>query len=247
MRLIVSEKKDAAKRVAEILAVGKPTAEKVYTTDVFNFRRDGEDWVSIGLRGHIMEVDFPEEYAKWRLDDLADLVNAAVVKLPQETGIITSLKNIATISVPEPRMLTIQPFDPTALQQIERAIMESDLGLTPSSDGKAIRPPQPPRTDAPPTGSVKPPQNLAAAGPRAHTSPAVLSPLPTSPNLPRRQGAPWTSLASDRPAPVLSPRGGTPPPPTKPAAAALSRKCPPGAARRSSTFSSSPAPAPASG
>ncbi|HWE81134.1 MAG TPA: ribosome recycling factor, partial [Gaiellaceae bacterium] len=47
-------------------------------------------------------------------------------------GTASPLKNIATISVPEPRMLTVQPFDPSSIKQIERAIMESNLGLTPS-------------------------------------------------------------------------------------------------------------------
>ncbi|MDZ4065118.1 MAG: toprim domain-containing protein, partial [Coriobacteriia bacterium] len=60
MRLVVSEKNIAARRIAEILAVGKPTADKVYNTPVYKFRRDGEDWVSIGLKGHILGVDFPE-------------------------------------------------------------------------------------------------------------------------------------------------------------------------------------------
>lgn len=95
MRLIVSEKKDAAKRIAEILAVGAPKAEQVYTTPVHRFRRDGDDWVSIGLRGHIMEVDFPDQYAKWRLEDLQDLVDAPVLKLPHERGIIQSLRSLA--------------------------------------------------------------------------------------------------------------------------------------------------------
>lgn len=58
MNLVISEKNLAAKRIAEILAVGKPRADKVYTTPVYEFRRDGEDWVSVGLKGHIMEVDF---------------------------------------------------------------------------------------------------------------------------------------------------------------------------------------------
>ena len=58
MNLVISEKNIAARRIAEIMAVGKPTTEKVYTTPVYRFRRDGEDWVSIGLKGHIMEVDF---------------------------------------------------------------------------------------------------------------------------------------------------------------------------------------------
>ena len=51
-------------------------------------------------------------------------------------GQATPLKQLATINVPEPRMLTIQPFDPTSIKTIEKAIMESDLGLQPSNDGK---------------------------------------------------------------------------------------------------------------
>ena len=62
-------------------------------------------------------------------------------------GTATPLKNIATINVPEPRLLTIQPFDPSAMKQIERAIMESNLGLTPSNDGKVIRLPIPQLTE----------------------------------------------------------------------------------------------------
>jgi ribosome recycling factor len=54
-------------------------------------------------------------------------------------GTATPLKNLATIGVPDPRQLTIQPFDPTALKSIEKAIQDSDLGLTPSNDGKLIR------------------------------------------------------------------------------------------------------------
>ena len=62
-------------------------------------------------------------------------------------GTPTPLKNLATINTPEPRMLTIQPFDPSAIKQIEKTIMESDLGLTPSSDGKLIRLPIPQLTE----------------------------------------------------------------------------------------------------
>ncbi len=95
MRLVVSEKNIAARRIAEILAVGKPQNDKVYTTPVYRFRRDGEDWVSIGLKGHIMKVDFPEGFGKWRLDELDDLVRADVEKLPAERGIIRSVQNLA--------------------------------------------------------------------------------------------------------------------------------------------------------
>jgi ribosome recycling factor len=62
-------------------------------------------------------------------------------------GTPTPLKNLATINAPEPRLLSIQPFDPSAIKQIEKAIQESDLGLTPSSDGKVIRLPIPQLTE----------------------------------------------------------------------------------------------------
>ena len=62
-------------------------------------------------------------------------------------GTPTPLKNLATIGAPEPRLLTIQPFDPTAMKAIEKAIQESDLGLTPSNDGKMIRLPIPQLTE----------------------------------------------------------------------------------------------------
>ena len=58
-------------------------------------------------------------------------------------GTKTPLKQLATIGVPEARMLTIQPFDPGSVRAIEKAIQESDLGLTPSNDGKLIRLPMP--------------------------------------------------------------------------------------------------------
>jgi ribosome recycling factor len=59
----------------------------------------------------------------------------------------TPLKQLATINAPEPRLLTVQPFDPNSLSSIERAIQESDLGLTPSNDGKVIRLPIPQLTE----------------------------------------------------------------------------------------------------
>jgi ribosome recycling factor len=62
-------------------------------------------------------------------------------------GTATPLKNLATINAPEPRLLTIQPFDPTSIKQIEKTIQESDLGLTPSNDGKVIRLPIPQLTE----------------------------------------------------------------------------------------------------
>ena len=62
-------------------------------------------------------------------------------------GTPTPMIQLATISVPEPRSLMIRPFDASTLRTIERAILASDLGLTPNNDGKAIRLNLPPLTE----------------------------------------------------------------------------------------------------
>jgi len=62
-------------------------------------------------------------------------------------GTPTPLNNMATISAPEARLLSIQPYDASQIKAIEKAIQESDLGLTPSNDGKVIRLPIPALTE----------------------------------------------------------------------------------------------------
>src|SRR5512145_24579 len=62
-------------------------------------------------------------------------------------GAPTPLLQLATVSVPEPRMLAIRPFDATTIKAIERSILASDLGLTPNNDGKIIRLNLPPLTE----------------------------------------------------------------------------------------------------
>jgi ribosome recycling factor len=54
-------------------------------------------------------------------------------------GTQTPLKQLATISAPEARLLTVQPYDKSSIKAIERSIQESDLGLTPNNDGQIIR------------------------------------------------------------------------------------------------------------
>jgi ribosome recycling factor len=76
----------------------------------------------------------------------------------------TPLRQLATINVPEPRMLTVQPYDPSSVKTIERAIQESDLGLTPSNDGKTIRLPIPQLTEERRKELVKVVKHLAEEG-----------------------------------------------------------------------------------
>jgi ribosome recycling factor len=65
---------------------------------------------------------------------------ALVERLPVEYyGTMTPLNQMASIAAPEPRLLVIKPWDPSALADIERAILKSDLGLTPMNDGTLIR------------------------------------------------------------------------------------------------------------
>ncbi len=65
---------------------------------------------------------------------------ALVERLPVDYyGTNTPMIQLASISVPEPRQLLIRPFDPASLKDLERAILVSDLGLTPNNDGKVIR------------------------------------------------------------------------------------------------------------
>ena len=62
-------------------------------------------------------------------------------------GAPTPLKQIATIGVPEPRLLVIRPFDPGSLGAIEKALLASDVGITPNNDGKLIRLSVPPLSE----------------------------------------------------------------------------------------------------
>ena len=78
-------------------------------------------------------------------EDLAGIrtgrANPALVEKMQVEyyGSPTPLQQLASVGVPEPRTLLIRPYDPSTLRDIERAILSSNLGLTPNSDGKAIR------------------------------------------------------------------------------------------------------------
>jgi ribosome recycling factor len=62
-------------------------------------------------------------------------------------GTLTPINQLATLAVPESRLISIQPWDVSVIKEIEKAILRSDLGLTPSSDGKIVRIAVPPLTE----------------------------------------------------------------------------------------------------
>jgi ribosome recycling factor len=79
-------------------------------------------------------------------------------------GAMTSLKQLATISAPEARLLTVTPFDKSSIKSIEKAIIESDVGLTPGNDGNVIRLSVPELTEERRRELVKVVRNIAEDG-----------------------------------------------------------------------------------
>ena len=79
-------------------------------------------------------------------------------------GTQTPLKQLATVSAPEARLLTVQPYDKSSIKGIERAILESDVGLTPNNDGQIIRLQVPELTEERRRELVKVVRNLAEEG-----------------------------------------------------------------------------------
>ena len=79
-------------------------------------------------------------------------------------GAHSPLNQVATVSAPEARLLVIQPFDRSAIGEIEKAILKSDLGLTPNNDGKVIRVPIPQLTEERRKELVKVVRHIAEEG-----------------------------------------------------------------------------------
>ncbi len=84
MKLVVTEKNIAAEKIGQMLATGKPKKDEVYSVPVYRFDHEGEQWVTIGLKGHILGVDFPEQlvYKKrggWMgIDEDGTIIEASV-------------------------------------------------------------------------------------------------------------------------------------------------------------------------
>ena len=95
MKLIISEKEIAARRIAQILSDNGVKEEKVYGVPVHSFLFNGTEYKSIGLKGHILKVDFPPEYANWIKVPPQDLIDAKLEKKPIEKRIIQALNKIS--------------------------------------------------------------------------------------------------------------------------------------------------------
>lgn len=90
MHLIITEKHDAAKRIAQILADSKPRSQRVGGVEIFRF----DDKVVLGLSGHIVGVDYPAGYNSWQKVDCKDLIRAEIVTRPIQEKIISALRSL---------------------------------------------------------------------------------------------------------------------------------------------------------
>ncbi|MEE9150548.1 MAG: DNA topoisomerase I [Thermoplasmata archaeon] len=95
--LVVCEKQNAAKRIADILSKGKVKEQKTHNVSVYVFKREGEDFSIIGLRGHILELDYPEQYRGWYRIKPQELTHIAPEKKvsKQSKNIVFALKELA--------------------------------------------------------------------------------------------------------------------------------------------------------
>jgi DNA topoisomerase-1 len=95
--LVICEKQNAAKRIAAILSNGKARGEFYQKVPVYNFQKEGEEFSVIGLRGHILELDYPEEFRRWHRIKPRELTHIAPEKKVSAgaKNIVSALKDLA--------------------------------------------------------------------------------------------------------------------------------------------------------
>jgi DNA topoisomerase-1 len=92
--LVVAEKFNTALRIAVVLSDGRMKRNRIAGTNVFEFERPDGEYAVAGLRGHIVELDYPKEFAEWSLAGLPGLLEAEPLKRVTEGGIVSALQSI---------------------------------------------------------------------------------------------------------------------------------------------------------
>ena len=94
MKLVICEKNISARNIAYILSGGNVKNIRIGKTPVYEFKKDDEIWNVIGLRGHIISLDYPSKFKWWKEDDLKELINEEPCRIVSEKDIAFSLKNL---------------------------------------------------------------------------------------------------------------------------------------------------------
>src|SRR5215210_927902 len=95
MRLIISEKANAAKKVAQFLAEGTVKDGKHRSVPHHTFKWGGEECVSVGLKGHVLNPEYPEEYSNWQKVEPSSLIDAEIQKNVSEKGVAEAVRSLA--------------------------------------------------------------------------------------------------------------------------------------------------------
>ena len=95
MRLIISEKANAAKKIAQFLAEGPVKEGKHRSVPHHTFRWKGEECVSVGLKGHVLNPEYPDEYSNWQKVEPSELIDAEILKSVSEKGVANAVKSLA--------------------------------------------------------------------------------------------------------------------------------------------------------
>ena len=108
MKLVICEKNISARRIAYILSGGNSRSKRLGKIPVYEFSRDGDDWKIIGLRGHIINLDFPSSFNQWNKIPPADLIQVEPIKKVSEKSIAAALK---TLVDKNPFLIVATDFD----------------------------------------------------------------------------------------------------------------------------------------
>jgi DNA topoisomerase-1 len=95
MRLIISEKANAAKKISQFLAEGSVKEGKHRSVPHHTFTWKGEECVSVGLKGHVLNPEYPEEYSNWQKVEPSELIDAEILKSVSEKGVANAVKSLA--------------------------------------------------------------------------------------------------------------------------------------------------------
>jgi len=94
MKLVICEKNIAARRIAYILSDGKSISTRLGKTPVYEFKRDNDIWKVVGLRGHIINLDFPAGFNQWNKVSPLELIDTEPCKIVSEKSIASALKSL---------------------------------------------------------------------------------------------------------------------------------------------------------
>ena len=95
MRLIITEKNNSAKKIADILSGGSAKSDSTYKVPFYTWSDDEGDHMTVGLKGHVMGVAFPEGYSNWQETDLHDLIDAELIAEPTDKNVVKAVRKLA--------------------------------------------------------------------------------------------------------------------------------------------------------